>query len=222
MAETVALFVAFAAFVVSVASLYLTSLRPAEIEVDYVPTAGELEGGGFNGPFPQPTDLVLALVVSNAGAHGGLLQELYLDDFSYAGDEPAYWLGVAQGAPYAQRTTGGIHLPIALEAGDVETLFLHAQLQPAGGYSADDPTPLARQLRGLTSIRLRIRWTVVRTAGLVRRRRETTRQWRAIEIDCSTYRQTVIDLWRAYNEYARYAEIAEGKAEPKSAAGRAE
>ena len=83
--DFVALFIALAAFIVSIASLYLTSLRPAEIEVDHVPQGGELQAGGFSGEFHKVT-LSVAQVASNAGAHGGLLRSISIKEFSYTGD----------------------------------------------------------------------------------------------------------------------------------------
>jgi hypothetical protein len=158
-ADYVALLIASAAFTVSVTSLYLTSLRPAEIELDHVRQPEEIQLPGFSGAFPGETTLVLALFISNAGARGGLFQELRLSDFAYSGEDPPYWVGVTMDVMRP------VTVPLALEAGDVKTSFLHVRLLPAGGYTREDPTPLARQLRGLASICVLLHWTFIRTAG---------------------------------------------------------
>jgi hypothetical protein len=57
--ELVAILLSFVALVISLIALYLTSLRPAEVEIDHVPRDDELPTGRFSGPRPADHDLFL-------------------------------------------------------------------------------------------------------------------------------------------------------------------
>jgi hypothetical protein len=77
--DVVSLVVASAAFVVAVWSLYLTVLRRAEIEVEFVPGSSRLTSGyqSTGAGFMAPTERVyITLFVANTGARGGLLERL--------------------------------------------------------------------------------------------------------------------------------------------------
>jgi hypothetical protein len=209
--DSVALVIAFGALAVSVASLfisaaslYLTSLRPADIEVDPILEWNHLRGEMFSGEYPQENRLRLTLVISNAGAHGGLLRDVGLEHLSYTGEDPPYWVGVSRGEVRSGISRGDVRsgigsifaLPLVLEAGDVETVFLTAQLETA---PSADITELAQRVAGLRTIRVRLFWSFTRTAGLpksVRRRRETVDRDLSIEVDASRYRSDVLDYWR--------------------------
>lgn len=158
--------------------------------------------------------------MSNAGAHGGLLQEVSAGGFSYVGEDPPYWVDLlALGVwPTTDIYRPRLVMPTAAEAGDVETIFLHASLQPAGGTIQE----IARQVGGLSGFRVGVQWTFVTTRGLpvswrflpsrLRRHRKTVRRSTEAEIDASKYRQAVLDQWRGQEQYVQYAEIAEGAA----------
>ncbi len=78
--------------------------------------------------------IAATVLVSNAGAHGGLLREVSVGDFSYVGAEPPYWVRIARGSlRVGPGDTFQPALPLALEAGDVRMGFLVVELQPAPG-----------------------------------------------------------------------------------------
>jgi hypothetical protein len=220
---SVALVVSLVALIISFISLYLTTLRPAQIEVDHVPHVDELQVPGTAAELPSgPTRLQLIVFISNEGAHGGLLKELHVTDFTYLGADPPLWISVLRADLY----TGGfevalLKMPLELEAGDAKTVFVKAELQPAGGYSEGDATQLAEQLRGLTAIRVSVQWTFVRTAGLLswrflpgrirRPRRKTIRRSIPVEIDGSRYRSQLLDHWRTRKDWSHYVDIVESQ-----------
>lgn len=105
-------------------------------------------------------------------------------------------------------------MPLALEAGQVETIFLQGDLQRAGS----DIDKVAQQVGGMTTIALSFEWTYVRTAGLsvawrilpasLQRQRQTVRRAAEIRIDCAPYRAAVIEHWRGRTEWTHLAEAA--------------
>jgi hypothetical protein len=201
MLELAAVLLSLAALVVSYAALYLTSLSPAEIEVDHVRRAGDLASDSFSGPHPRSHELRLAVFISNTGARGGLLEEIRVADFEWLGDGDPYWVRFSRS--HLTQAHRAVETPTALEAGDVETAVLFAELQPAGGSVEDQ----AAQLSGMTSIAVTIHWTFVRTRGLpvrwrlvperFKRVREHVQRSARVEVDATEYRTQTIEYWRS-------------------------
>jgi hypothetical protein len=216
----VAIIISLAALIVSCGSVYLTNLAPAEIELDHLRMPDELSPGGFD---PQPTahDVWLAFFVSNTGARGGLLEHVGISDVSVR--EGRLWTGVDRvGGPMRQQNPHAPNLgAIALEAGDVETLFLLVQLRqaPLG------PEDQAREFRSLESVALTVEWTFRRTRGFpkawpivpsrYRHRRERVTRQLVVEVDARPYREAAIARWRSMApSWTHLAGIAEGRTGP--------
>jgi hypothetical protein len=213
----VALVVSLAALAVSWVGLYLTSLSPAEIEVDHVNQPHELESGGFTGSQPMSHRISLAIFISNAGARAGLLEALGAENFEWRGDGQPYWAGISR-CDIRRGTRAPIVMPMGLEAGDVKSALLDIELQPTGGSLED----MARQLSGMREVAVTISWKFVRTKGLpvrwraiptrYQRNRETVKRSTAIVIDASEYRRLAIDHWQRQPDGARLIELAQGEA----------
>jgi hypothetical protein len=212
--ETVALVVSLGALVVSCASLYISSLSPAEIEVDHVPRGNELQSGSFTGPHPQSRSLELAIFISNTGARGGLLEDLTVSDFRWLGRGEPYWIGVDRAN---LMPSGGGRFdspPTALEAADVRTALLQVPLQPASGELEEQ----ARRIGGMEKIEVAIRWTFVRTKGLpvhwrvlperYRRNRERIERSTRVEVDATRYREQTLEWWKTLEGTEHLLELA--------------
>jgi hypothetical protein len=185
--EVVALVTSLAALIVSSAALYLTSLRGADIEVDHIPRDNELEAGTFSGADPQSHAIRLAVSISNTGARGGLLEKIRVDHLKWLGRSDAFWTGIWRTVPI--KATAGLELPIAFEAGDVEAVTLHVDLQPAGGSIEEQ----AARLAGMDRLGVTIHWTFVRRGW--RGTREHVDRSESIEVDASGYRAATIQHW---------------------------
>jgi hypothetical protein len=108
-------------------------------------------------------------------------------------------------------------MPLALSAGEVQTIFLFVQLQPAGLGPEDQ----ARQLGRTDGVVLAVEWSYWRVSGLpigwrvipARYRRNRTRVTRSseVEVDARPYRDATIAYWRQYAQYEPYADLAEGR-----------
>jgi hypothetical protein len=220
MIEATALVIALAALVVSVASLYMTTLSPAEIEIDHIPREDELPGGVFSGPHPQGRELILAVFISNVGAQGGLLEDVQVAGLEWLGTGEPFWIGVEHTGAFRERVRSAataIKLPTALESGDVEAAFVMADLQQA----PIGPEDQARRIAGMTRIAIEIRWKFIRTKGLpvrwrivpasYRRMRERVERSARIEVDANPYRTDAINYWREHTQYADLLELAEAE-----------
>jgi len=208
--ELVAVLLAGAAFAVSFVTLYLTVLRRADIRIDFVEEGQPvIRGPGFSGPvLSLPQSITVPVFAANLGAHGGLLAKVELADLTYEGADPPLWttIGVNSYVP-----------PRGYEAGDVKPANLTAQLH---GDPINTPQEGAERVRGLTSVRLTIRWTFLRTPGpltaLVRRTGASEPVTRSFEIslDCRPYHDEVLAHWRHRKEWHSLLEIAQQGSTP--------
>jgi hypothetical protein len=209
--SVVALLVSVVALVVACASAYLTIFAPAEIELDHIRQPGELQPGPFD-PQPEQHRVSLAFFVSNTGARGGLLERVGVP--SLAVKEGSLWIGVERLiGPLSQKEPAGAPAleAIALEAGDVRTIFLHIDLRPA----PLGPEDQAVEFRALASVSLAVEWTFRRSIGLGRwRRRSQVSRQLVVDVDARPYREAAVQRWRSLAQYAHLADIAEGRAEP--------
>jgi hypothetical protein len=228
--DPVSILLAGAALLVSLAALYTTSLRGAEIGLDVEIIGGELGRGGAVNDVPADDRLRLCVALSNTGAHGGLVEGVDLDNVEYIGDSPRLWDGVAQviltsddvWSPHMTGTTVG--LPFALEAGDIQMLYINAPWQPSRDQGKYEPgrAPVwsyAERLRGLRSVRVEITWQYRRVAGGWRslvpgmgRTRETVKDRTEFVVDGQAWRDACIATWKgnAYYEAETNA-ILEGR-----------
>ena len=214
MLAVIALVISLAALVVSWTSLYLTSLGPAEIEVDDVDS--QLRLSDFSEGHPRVHQLTVAVFVSNTGARGGLLEDLRAIDLEWLGSGSPFWIDVWRTTFIRDPTANSppVHFPLALEGGDVITGFLFADLQPVGGPLEEQ----ARLIGGMERLAVILQWTFARTSGLparspwipVRFRRARQRVTRSIriELDASAYRAQAIQYWEHQPEYAHLADMA--------------
>jgi hypothetical protein len=213
--DWVSLAVAGVALIVSFASLYLASLRRADIDCDLVTQGSRLGDGGFMNEHPDEKALTVCVFMSNSGAHGAVVEGVALGGFRYIGTEPALWQGI--GPPHEVFPTANPYgpqrpFPIVLEAGEGETMFLRAALvaYPARGGGAD----FARAVAGLEAVELTVTWTFTRSAtplSKATRRRRTERREQKVRLDGSDFRESARRFWRenpAYEPLARAMEPA--------------
>jgi hypothetical protein len=215
MEAVVAILLSAAALAVSLASLYSTSLRGAEIGIDAVLIGGELGTGGAMNNIPYDQRLRVCILISNTGAHGGLLEDVRYGGFEYLGDEPKLWEGleptIFTSSPDWSGYSGGVarELHLALEAGDVKTRYLMAPWRASadeGKYpQAQAPVrAYAERLRGLRGVRVDIEWTYRRVTGGWRslrpghsgRQRETKTDRTTVDIPPDDWIETCRTLWR--------------------------
>ena len=210
MLELVALLVSLGAFLISCAALYLTTLKPAEIDIDHFDT--KLISGTFIGPSPGSHDMELAVLISNTGARGGLLHELWVADLEWLGAGEAFWRTVER----VELLPTKIKLPLPLEAGDVESALVVVTLLPAGV----GPEEQAVRIAAMTEITVTIYWAFFRLGGLlparwrfvpvrVRRKRERVERSLRLQIDASTYRSQTILHWHSHTNYEHLVRLAE-------------
>jgi hypothetical protein len=221
MVELVAVFLSLAALVVSLAALYLTVLRPAEIEVDHVSSSRELFGPTFAGPNPVGELLAVTIFISNTGARGGLLEQVRLGDLEWLGQGEPYWDSVEDTRVLDDRSVD-LTMPLVLEAGDVVAARLEAVLHQAG-FGVEDKAKRVGGMDRMDRIAVTIRWAEFRTRGLLpqghlapsvlRRKRERNEHSTRIEIDASPIRLGIIGFWRAMPA-SHLVDLAEGKESP--------
>jgi hypothetical protein len=216
--DLVAIFLAAAALGVSLASLYTTSLRGAEVWIDVLPhpRGKELGRGGATNNVPADERLQLLVVISNTGAHGGVLEDVRFARFEYRGEKPRLWAGfhsttLMTDEHWSPHTTHVHEVPVALEAGETETRWL------VGTWTySDDETEhdrgqapaldYAERLRGLRGIKVDIEWTYRRVAGGWRslipgstgRRREIVTESTPVELDSASWVSACRATWALY------------------------
>jgi hypothetical protein len=125
--DFVSLVVAGVALIVSIVSLYLTSLRRVDIDCDLVTQGSRLGDGGFMNEHPDEKALTVCVFLSNSGAHGAVVESVGLGGFRYIGTKPALWQGISppHGVfPTANPYTPPKAFPIVLEAGEGETMVM--------------------------------------------------------------------------------------------------
>lgn len=201
----VALVISLAAFVVSCASLYLTSLAPAEIEVDPIGRA-EVTPGNFSGPEPLSNDVYLPLFVSNTGTRGGLLHYVRatgIDVRMKDGVEP-FWTAIASEVTMVGAVGGPNLQALALEAGDVRTVYIGVNLQLNTGSLEEH----AARIGALESLAVTVQWSFYRTSPFDAKRELITKSL-IIDVDTRPCRDGTITFWRDKEEFRYLAEIAD-------------
>jgi hypothetical protein len=212
--ELAALLTSAAALAVSGVALYLASLRPAEIVVDFVPDLSELRHSAMSGDgLPSGIDLMIAAFISNEGARGGVLQGLGAFDVRFEGSDEWHYQGGPSG-PYRQPTTSvaPFVFPVAYEAGDAEAAYLILRV----ACNATDPRSFAAAIRDLRAVRTEISWSYQRSTGVLRRRRrELKTRSSEIKINPGLWRAELVKSWQTgpgglSGHQAPLAEIAQG------------
>ncbi len=220
---------AAAALVVSLASLYTTSLRGAEIWIDVLPHPRdrELGRGGAVNNVPADDRLQLLILVSNTGAHGGVVEKVELVRFEYRGPRPRLWAGFhrtifMKDEHWTPHTTHATELPLALEAGEVETRWLvgiwkHSDDETEHDRGQAPVLTYAERVRGLRGIKVDAEWTYRRVAGGWRslipgrkgRRRETAVESTTVELDGQAWIDACRETW---GDYRPPINVLEGRA----------
>lgn len=130
--ELVSILLAAGALVVSLAALYATALKGAEIALDLEIIGGELGRGGATNDVPTDDRLRLCVAVSNTGAHGGVVEGIDIAAVEYVGDQPRLWEGInrvilTSDDTWSPHATGVVQRqPFPLEAGDMKLLYVNA------------------------------------------------------------------------------------------------
>lgn len=212
--EVVAIVIAGAALLVSLATIYVTALQPADIILEYADEEQPVvRGPGFAGPvLHYPQSITIPVFAANVGNHGGVMIKIEVCDLVYEGADPPVWTGVGP-------TT---HIPpCGYEAGDVKPGIVQAQLV---GDPLTTPEQGAERVRGLTSIRVTVRWTFLRTPGplkslwrklshLPQPGSEAITRSFDVSLDCRAYKAEVLAHWRHWKEFHHLVELAGGRIE---------
>jgi hypothetical protein len=236
--EVVSILLATGALVVSLAALYTTALRGAEIGVDIELIGGELGSGGGVNNVPSDDRLRLCLALSNTGAHGGLVEGIKFAEIEYIGKHPQLWTGVSNSIvtftdTWSQyETARKVTFPIALEAGDIQTVYLNGPWVRSRDEGEYDPgqAPVysyAERLRGLREVRVVIQWTYRRVAGGWRslipgrgRTRETVTERAEVTLPGGPWVEACAAMWSSEPNYSREtAAILRGEEPPQRPTG---
>jgi hypothetical protein len=205
--ELVAILLSFVALVISLIALYLTSLRPAEVEIDHVPRDDELPTGRFSGPRPADHDLFLGSCRTQERAAGFLrASESLLPLALEAGD--------AHSAFVCVKLHGHSLSPEQLAA---RFRAIRERLSPREGIVLTEED--ATRIGAMEAIVVTVAWRFTRTAGLpvasrwlprwLRSRRESVERSIRVEVDARHYRDWCIERWRTYEAWNHLADIAE-------------
>jgi hypothetical protein len=94
---------------------------------------------------------------------------------------------------------------MALKAGDVETAFLHAELEYR--HPPEEIDAFARSLRSLDSIKLDVSWSYLRTTRLGRKQRPETETLN-VTVDCRPWKRDVLYAWAIDSQTEHLVELA--------------
>jgi hypothetical protein len=206
--------IALAAFVISLATLYLGLLRPAEISVER--SEGLVDELRFTsrGPVPVSSQVRLVLQASNFGAHSGVLERVSARWISYEGEGRPIWTGVDGSLAETIHAFGTFQLPAPLQPSDITVFALVINLSRAQ-FDEDDLESIAASIRGLHGVTLEFSWTYTRAAGLpfvwprlprfLRRHRSQRTSSQRVFVDADRYREECLELWRRKKEWAHLA-----------------
>lgn len=214
--EAVSLFLAAAAFVVSIASLWLTSLRRPKVEVDRVESmrSPELLLDSWGNGMPVAHDIKLRIFVANSGASGTVVERFDVVDLVEVNDGKPLWsaVGHLSGPDVIDA------LPVALERDDARTFEVNRQLVwhedlswLPGGPGPAPIEELARRLGTLRSVSVTLTWTYRRPKLPRLRKRERVEARQTLQLDVASGRQQAIDHWRSTVGMGLFANLAEGR-----------
>lgn len=200
-----------AALTISLVALYVASLKRANIVVNPVEDLSGPEGSPERGRLLEFQPLWVPISIWNTGAQGGVLQGIVVAELVRDGTHP--WSIVTTEGWYRRRsaTTPPVELPIALEAGEVESVYLLGRLYH--GDPLAHPEDHARGVRDLGEIRMKLEWTYLRTERS-RRTRFRKRQVRCngerdLTIDCRSWKhEQVVTPW-AQSPGGEFADLVE-------------
>ena len=208
--DWVSIGLAGAAFVVSVWSLYTTSLRRADIDVIHIESPYELQSSGSSGDSPTPARLHIALFVANTGSTGTVLTDLWLT-YKEENVLPRVW-----SQWFGNLKLGGVEPPAAFERDDARSAAVERQLAWRTEHPGEtmDAEELAWNMRGLRSLTVTVHWTFKRRKLFGREHESVTRQL-PIVVDVEPFRAHLIEFWSAYTGREHLAEIVDPRTKPK-------
>jgi hypothetical protein len=192
---------AFAAFVVSIASLWFTALRRPKVEVDLM-SDGELRTGGTDRALPTGPHVSLNVFLANTGASGTVLT--VVDALDYREDNAGLplWAGVAYVDVAMPR-------PRAFERDSGVSTSLAVHLAPNTAVPLDGAEDFARRLRTLRSLTFTLGWQWRRSKFPNVRHRETATSSEVVTVSGDRFRLDIIAEWRASETTVDLAHIAE-------------
>lgn len=160
---------------------------------------------------PSDKWLRIGVDITNVGARGGVLTSLEIADFVYIGKPPFLWDSIERtiltsDPKWNEYVVEVPHVPMAIEAGDVETLFLIGPWihNHDSTHHPRDRAPVwayAERLRGLDKLELTIEWTYSRVSGgwsslLGTRKRESVTDQIVTAIDGKAWIEHCRSLWQ--------------------------
>jgi hypothetical protein len=208
--DWVSLAVALVAVVVSVASLYMTSLRRADLDIIHIESPYELQHSGSTGDSPTPARLHIELFIANTGSTGTVLTDLWLtykEENVFPSRVWSQW--------FTPLKNVGAQPPTAFERDDAKSAYVEQQLawrQPNPGPTmpADE---LAWNVRGLRSLTVTVHWKFKRRRLWGRKHESVTREM-PIVVDVEPFRAALIEFWSPFTGREHLAEIADPYTKP--------
>ncbi len=156
MLGAVSLVVSVVALIVAGFSVYVVSLRHANIVVDV--TAAEISHVRLAGAVPEVALLTGTVLVSNDGARGGLVDRVRMTKLD---DHVELW-----GVPEPIDVPSSL-FPVVLQANEVQTFRWTYQLQTTGDLTGEEGMErVVARIERLSAIRLVVDWSYHRSAGL--------------------------------------------------------
>jgi hypothetical protein len=198
MLSLASLVLSLAALIVAVLSVYVVSLRHANIEVDVARV--EINHSSRTGHVPTGSVLQITLLASNDGARAGLLEAIRVHEVRTK-PNVAVW-----GPPQGTGMYGASQLPVVLQANEARSF---AWSFPLPNYVAELPEvfeEFVSNVERLASAEVGVQWWYHRSSGLPfptsslpvwlrrGRRREMRRLVAAIDVD--RYRASLAATWR--------------------------
>jgi hypothetical protein len=202
--EVVSILLAGLAFVVSFMSLWLTSLRWPRVEVEHLPDGRELRPGVIprvTKGMPQQHTLTLSVFAYNTGASATVVRRFVAEDFAEDNAGASLFAGMGAGNWPVKPA-----MPLALERDDAEPAEFRLGLRLS---APDDPEEYARRLAGLRSVRVTLRWSF--RGRRFPRKRVWIEDHTDVTVSAAALREEVLPVWRAYDDTAHLADIAEGR-----------
>jgi hypothetical protein len=211
--NAVALVIALASLVISVAALWATALKKANIALHYTRLDDEWSLRSWRGVIPNGDNYVeIALYAHNSGANAGILEALWAESTSTFGGvftQPIYWH-----APKTSRDTHPANyvaaFPLGIEAGEIAEFYLLGRLSLSLNYieravadeqaDRDLEDAFARQLFEAKPLTITVRWRYARPVGAIRAllgstQPTTATATRHIEIPVDGLRDTIARSW---------------------------
>ena len=207
--DIVSVFLAAAAFVVAVASFWVTSLRRPDVDVWALVLPDDLPG-----PHNPVKGVEIHAYLANSGASGTFVESVRLVDYRESNRGRAIWRGFGEDKP--------LDKPIMLDRFEAKHVTFARDLELSEGMRNVDI--YARRLATLDSISVTIAWTFRQPQFLRPNVKRRVERRRTLTIDAGTYRRRVIAFWRrsvpdedseAANRDEFLADVAEGKRRPE-------